>query len=99
MINQFSELHGKPVMLTEVGFMSRGNAAKNPGDFSGNNPVDYKVQDQCYQALLSQACQFDNINGIFFWQWELGTSEMNSERDYTPKGKPAENTIKRYWVK
>jgi hypothetical protein len=99
MINQFSELHGKPVMLTEVGFMSRGNAAKNPGDFSGNDPVDYKLQDQCYHALLSQACQFDNIKGIFFWQWELGTSGMNSERDYTPKGKPAENTIKRYWAK
>ncbi len=97
-INQQSELNGKPVILTEAGFMSRSNAAANPGDFSGNPSVDVVVQDQCYSALLSQACKFDNIQGIYFWQWELGALNSATEKDYTPKGKPAENTIKRYWA-
>lgn len=97
-MNQLSQLNGKPVILTEVGFMSRSTAAANPGDFSGNPPVDVALQEQCYDALLSQACKFKNIHGIFFWQWELGTLSSDAEKDYTPRGKPAENTIKRYWA-
>lgn len=97
-INQHSQLNGKPVILTEAGFMSRSNAAANPGDFSGNPSVDVVLQDKCYNALLSQVCKFNNIQGIFFWQWELGTLGTEAEKDYTPRGKPAENTIKRYWA-
>jgi hypothetical protein len=97
-ITQLSEIHGKPVILSEVGFMSRSNAAQNPGDFSGNFAVDYNVQDMCYRSLLSQACKFNSVKEIFFWQWELGTSQNNKAGDYTPEGKPAENTIKRYWA-
>jgi hypothetical protein len=97
-ITQLSEINGKPVILTEVGFMSRSNAAQNPGDFSGNYAIDYNVQDMCYRSLLAQACKFSAIKGIFFWQWELGTSGSNTDGDYTPEGKPAENTIKRYWA-
>ncbi|HEX2958368.1 MAG TPA: hypothetical protein VHO70_16150 [Chitinispirillaceae bacterium] len=97
-IQQFSQLNGKQVILTEAGFMSRSNAASNPGDFSGDPSVDVSLQEQCYEALLSQACKFDNIQGIFFWQWELGTSSSDVEKDYTPRGKPAESTIKRYWA-
>jgi hypothetical protein len=97
-ISQQSELNGKPVILTEAGFMSRSNAAANPGDFSGNPSADVALQDKCYDALLSQACKFDNIQGIFFWQWELGALSNEAEKDYTPRGKPAENTIKRYWA-
>jgi hypothetical protein len=97
-INQLSQLNGKPVILTEAGFMSRSNAAANPGDFSGNPSVDVALQERCYGALLSQACKFENIHGIFFWQWELGTLSNDTEKDYTPRGKPAEKTIKRYWA-
>lgn len=97
-INQHSQLNGKPVILTEAGFMSRSNAAANPGDFSGNSSADAALQEKCYDALLSQACKFKNIQGIFFWQWELGALSSASEKDYTPKGKPAENTMKRYWA-
>jgi hypothetical protein len=97
-MNGLSQLNGKPVILTEVGFMSRSTTAANPGDFSGNPSVDVALQELCYDALLSQACKFENIHGIFFWQWELGTLGTAAEKDYTPRGKPAENTIKRYWV-
>jgi len=98
LLSQYSEIKGKPVMITEVGYMSRGNAAKNPGDFSGNYTPDMNVQNECYEALLSQACNFDKIKGIIFWQWELGKIGGITNSDYTPRGKPAEQTIKKYWL-
>ncbi len=98
LLTEYSNLKNKPVIITEVGYMSRENAAKNPGDFSKNYSLDINVQKDCYEALLSQACKFDRIKGIIFWQWELGKKGGIIDSDYTPRDKPAENTIKKYWI-
>jgi len=96
-LDQESELHNVPVVITEAGFMSRSTAAVNPGDFSGAPVCDTTVQKICYEALLSQACFFKSIKGIYFWQWELGEKGKSDSCDYTPANKPAEAIIKEYW--
>lgn len=98
LLTEYSNLKNKPVIITEVGYMSREYSANNPGDFSKNISSDMNVQKDCYEALLSQACKFDRIKGIIFWQWELGKKGGVENSDYTPRDKPAENTIKKYWI-
>lgn len=102
LISQYSSIKGKPVIITEVGYLSRSTAAKNPGDFSGDFSGDtidgLNVQKECYEALLSQAGRFDNVKGIVFWQWELGKNDKREKFDFTPRGKPAEVVIQKYWA-
>ena len=97
LINQYAEIHNKQVMITETGFLSRPDAAQNPGSFSGTPVSDLSVQKECYEALLSQAALFTSIKGIYFWQWELGDNGRIDCCDYTPRGKPAEDVVKKYW--
>jgi hypothetical protein len=97
LISQYSSMKRKHVIITEVGYVSRNTAAKNPGDFSGDTIEGLNVQKECYEALLSQADCFDKIKGIVFWQWELGKDDIREKFDYTPRGKPAENVIQKYW--
>jgi hypothetical protein len=96
-LDQQSVIHGVPVVITEAGFMSRSTSAVNPGDFSGKPVCNETVQKICYEALLSQACIFTSIKGIYFWQWELGEKGRTDSCDYTPRNKPAEEIVKEYW--
>lgn len=88
---------GKPVIITEVGFCSRTGVTSNPGRWDGAAAVDLTLQEDCYEALLSQAANFKNIRGIAWWQWELGRVGGSANTDYTPRGKPAELVLQRYW--
>ena len=98
LISQYSAVKGKPVVITEVGYQSRSTAAINPGDFSGKVTKDFNIQKECYNALLSQACKFDSVKGIVFWQWELNSNGRFDTCDYTPRDKPAEDILKKYWA-
>jgi hypothetical protein len=98
LISQYSSIKRKSVIITEVGYMSRNTAAKNPGDFSGDKIKDFTVQKECYEALLSQAGKFEQIKSIIFWQWELGRHGDADSCDYTPRDKPAETVLKKYWA-
>jgi hypothetical protein len=98
-ISDFSALKGKPVIFTEVCYFSRSTAAQNPGTWSGNPPADCNVQKECYEALLSQACNFERIIGICWWQWELNKIGGLSNNDATPRDKPAEEVLRSYWSK
>jgi hypothetical protein len=97
LISDFSALKGKPMIFTEVGYFSRSTAAQNPGAWSGNPPADCGLQKECYEALLSQACKFDRIIGICWWQWELGQIGGIINNDATPRDKPAEEVMRSYW--
>jgi hypothetical protein len=99
LVSAFSESKGMPVVFTEVAYFSRSTAAVNPGVWSGNSAPDPAVQRDCYHALLSQAWEFDRIKGIVWWQWELGGIGSMDNNDATPRGKPAEDVIRRYWSK
>lgn len=96
-LDQESVLHSVPVVITEAGFMSRSTSAVNPGDFSGKPVCNETVQKICYEALLSQACLFTSVKGIYIWQWELGAKGRNDSCDYTPRNKQAEEIVKKYW--
>ncbi len=98
-MSAISSNYGKPIILTEVGYVSRDGATKNPGSWEKSASYNGQVQADCYKALLSQACSCKKIIGIFWWQWELhGIGGVNNI-DYTPRDKPAEQVIRDYWAR
>jgi hypothetical protein len=96
-LDDFAAQHHKPLIITEAGYFSRVGAAKNPGSWERNSSPDMAVQRDCYEALLSQANRFDRVTGIFWWQWELGKIGGLDNSDATPRDKPAEEVLKKYW--
>jgi hypothetical protein len=97
LISEVASNYDKPVIITEVGYCSRDGAASNPGSWETSANYNGKIQADCYKALLSQACSFKKITGIFLWQLELGGAGGADNCDYTPRDKPAEQVIKDYW--
>ena len=101
-IERIAKKYNKPVIFTEAGFRSSGapwqssfESEKNRSDTSFANQV------RTYNALLQAAYERDWLAGIFWWKWpsylQFGG---DPHRDlYTPNGKPAEETVKKWYSK
>ncbi|MFP4015362.1 MAG: glycoside hydrolase family 113 [Chitinispirillaceae bacterium] len=97
LLSEFANYKNKPVLITEAGFRSIKGAAVNPGEWSFTGDPDMETQAECYEGLLSQIGLFPSISGIYWWQWELGGVGGPQNTDYTPRGKLAEEVIRKYW--
>jgi len=88
----------KPVMFTEVGYMSWDYAARSPWDYSGKgHTYDGELQADCYRALIVATKDKDWINGIFFWNWEpKPVADAKGKMGLPPQGKPAEQVLKEW---
>jgi hypothetical protein len=99
-LNELTEVainFDKKIIITEAGYFSSNGTAKNPGAWENRSGINLDEQKDCYEALLSQACHFEKITGIFWWQWELGKIGGSNNSDYTPRDKPAEQVLEKYW--
>lgn len=81
--------------LTEVGYASRDGAAARPWDYGGDGALDLEEQRRCFAALIAAWDGAPELGGIFVWNWwgEGGPRD----RDYTPRGKPAEAILRRWF--
>jgi hypothetical protein len=81
--------------LTEVGYPSRDGAAARPWDYTGDGAVDLEEQRRCFAALIAAWDGAAELHGLFVWNWwgEGG----RRDRDYTPRGKPAEQLLRRWF--
>jgi hypothetical protein len=78
---------GKPVLITEIGYSSRRDAAARPWDDSGAAEADLRVQQQLYRGFCDAFIETPSISGFYVWNW-FG---FGGPRDpgFTPRGKPA----------
>lgn len=87
---------GKPLILTELGYESATDAARQPfGTSTG-------VYDPTLQALL-YATFFDawhqnpgaSLTGVFFWNWDPNAAEVGPGNgpNFSPQGEPAQNVV------
>jgi hypothetical protein len=88
---------GKPVLLTEIGYRSVDGAGLDPFRFGGNEALDVGEQADLYWAALQATGDKDWIDGMYWWNWLTDGSGGESNRDYTPKGKPAEQELVNAW--
>jgi len=87
---------GKPMIFAEVGYPSVDGAAEHPWDYTQPDPVDVEEQALCYEAFRHVWTGSDFLGGVYFYAWfEEGGP---NDRNYTPKGKPAEVIIRDWYT-
>jgi hypothetical protein len=83
----------KPLVLTEVGLPSRDGAATAPWDYTRRAAVDLEEQRRGYAAFFAAWRAQPALGGAFVWHW-FGEGGLG-DGSYTPRGKPAEQVVRR----
>ncbi len=86
---------GKPLVFTELGYPSIDGAARSPWDYTGERALDVEEQRRCYEAFYRAWADEPALHGVFFWNW-WGPGGA-TDKWYTPKGKPSEAIIRRWY--
>lgn len=78
---------GKPILITEVGYLSQRGAAARPWNEGANEALDLDLQRRCYESFRRVWDGEDRLAGAYFWNW-FGWGGPTS-KEYTPRAKPA----------
>ncbi len=100
------EKYQKPILFTEVGYKSESEATIKPWEWSSIlSPLTQKKSDKtqqlAYEALFKKTWHQPWLSGIYIWEWDnRSTAESAvSNLDFSPRFKPAENTIAKWYGK
>ncbi|MHB0870570.1 MAG: glycoside hydrolase family 113 [Chloroflexota bacterium] len=97
-IEPFQARYGKPLLFTEVGYPSSGEAARHPWAGGGPQSVNLQLQAELYSALFQSWSGVPWFRGAYFWFWPTdGYGTGPASADYPPAGKPAEGVIRRWY--
>ncbi len=91
----------KPILFTEYGYLSVDGCAWKGWEVESKvnqMPINQQAQANAIGALWNTFSQEPWWAGGFLWKWfpEMQGHEGYPERDYTPQGKIAQDTLK-YW--
>lgn len=90
----------KPLILTEVGWCSQEGAATAPWNYYQNmkaTPEGHEEQRRLYEAFLQVWDPTPGLLGVCWWEWTPapgGPGDFN----YTPRNKPAEQVLRRWFA-
>ncbi len=89
--------YGKPVLMTEVGYLSVDGTAINPGSTSSNSSPNPAAQADAYNAFFQvwSAQGGSWLQGVELWQWDL--DNVFNSTGYSVMGKPAEAIVSQYF--
>ena len=95
-------LHNRPVLLVEVGYTTRPNAAVKPWlwpDDMDNVGVDEKEQARAYDALLQAFVGRPSVLGFFVWRYYANLDDLSQEAPwgFSPHAKQAQQVIEYYF--
>ncbi len=98
-LRQLAATNSKPIIFSEVGFVSGTNSLPDPGSAYGNpGSADMTDQANAYQALLSYWSGSSYFRGVQFWDWSSNpTAGGPTDNGYTPQHKTAEQVMKQWF--
>ncbi len=86
----------KPLLFTEIGYMSQAGVAGHPWNYVSRKPLDLEQQRLCYEALRLAWDSEEGFAGLYLWIWEPDkTGRM--DRGYNFAGKPAEEVVRDWY--
>ncbi|GMN09289.1 hypothetical protein MTsPCn9_02550 [Croceitalea sp. MTPC9] len=96
----------KPILFTEVGYRSDVSATIKPWEWDSTFSALYKkksdrTQQLAHEALFKQLWGKRWFAGVYIWQWDHRSTKANASKnlDFSPRFKPAENTIAKWFGK
>jgi UDP-2,3-diacylglucosamine pyrophosphatase LpxH len=98
-IRQLHERFGKPVIFTEIGYLSCERAGEKPWEYPCRRAVSPETQANLYEGTLRFWANVPWMLGYHFWRWDTNPNAGGpTNGDYTPQGKLAEEVLRRYWT-
>ncbi|MHC4443153.1 MAG: glycoside hydrolase family 113 [Planctomycetota bacterium] len=91
---------GKPLLFTEVGWCSQEGASIEPWNYYHNQSATKKghqEQKNNYLAFMETWKDNPQVGGVIWWEW-IDTNDGKNDFNYTPKGKPAEVELRRWFA-
>ncbi len=91
-----------PFFFSEVGCMSMTGSSSMPHDWSRRSPANAKEQERWYEAMFFAVTRNPWIIGEVLWCWSATPYALKKaavDWGYDIFGKPAENTVVRYFSK
>ncbi len=101
-LRAFSNQQGKPVLFTEYGYLTVEGASWKNWELEpviNDLPINQQAQANCLRGLWTNLGSEPWWAGGFLWKWfpNMRGHEGYPERDYTPQGKIAEETLRSIW--
>lgn len=106
-LRSLAEELGIPIIFTEVGYQSRNASHLHPASTNASDPIDCSVWEYCvdlkeqanvYEALLESLYPEPWFLGVNWWLWRSDpTHGGTSDYTFTPRGKPAEEVLRKWY--
>jgi len=99
-MEEFQKNVNKPIIFPEVGYSSADGSAKIPWEEAVGRPLNMKLQEDCYRAVLETFWPKEWFYGVYWWKW--GTNKGlggKGNKGFTPQNKPAQDLIKEWYKK
>ncbi len=98
-IQKLQAKHSKPVVFTEAGYASRLGCTSKPWQWpSRDDKPAPELQAQAYESLFRVWSKEPYFQGLFWWKfYEKPEKGVPHSVDYSPRGKPAENVLRKWY--
>ena len=95
-LERFSRRWDRPLMVTEIGYAARPDAAVDPsGAGARPGPVDPAAQAVAYEAALSAWGGSDRLTAIWWWDWPADPRDAVGDA-FSPRDRPAEQVLRTF---
>ncbi|MGE2836539.1 glycoside hydrolase family 113 [Mycobacterium sp. SMC-4] len=92
-----SATYNRKIVFTEAGYTSQRGTTTNPSSWTISKIEDQAEQAAGYETLLSTFGDQPWFGGMFWWVWINPPYSEPDVFDFSPKGKAAEEVIRRWW--
>ena len=103
-LKALSERYDKPILFTEIGYRSDATSTIEPWEWNSisnmaTNQRSTRTQQLAFEAMFNTFWDEPWFAGTYIWQWDKRTTKESAEKsfDFTPRFKPAENTIAKWY--
>lgn len=93
-----SATYGRRVLFTEAGFTSQDGTTTDPSNWRISRTPNQAEQSAGYEALLATFSGQPWWAGVFWWVWITPPAIDAEPLDFSPRGKAAEEVIRRWWA-
>ncbi len=105
-LESLSKTHKKPILFTEIGYKNDTKATIKPWQWESFFGILYRkksnrTQQLAYQALFEKLWNYEWFAGMYIWEWNTRSTPSGTENslDFSPRFKPAQNTIAKGYSK
>ena len=89
----------KPIVFTELGYRSSDFAPEHPWQVD-RAAVNLRVQADAYAAFFEAVWPQPWFGGVYWWKWFSFPDDGGpTDNDFTPRNKPAERVLGRYYTR